>query len=150
MSQIATLILKGTGRIIQTTASSVTMEALGNNSSVIATDSYHTMDELYQHRHALFCALVKIYDNYITPLGTTVKCWKSKLHDDGTMFDDSFIVGMTLKRIEFDPNANIVYKFITYHLPLSWWDKFKIMELDRAPKWDGHSSEDVIERLLEL
>src|SRR5678809_268762 len=60
------------------------------------TDGYHTMEELYNHRYALFIALCRIYDNYVTPLGCRVKCWKSKLHSDGTMFDDSFILGMTI------------------------------------------------------
>lgn len=111
-------------------------------------DEYHKLSELYNHRYALFCALIKIYDNYITPLGTSVKCWKSKLHEDGTMFDNSFIVGMIVKRIGF--NGDNKSFNITYHLPLEWWDKFKIMELAYAPPYDGHTSDDVIERLLEL
>jgi hypothetical protein len=108
-----------------------------------ASDGYHTMTELYEHRHALFCALTKIYDNYITPLGSRVKCWKSKLHSDGTMYPDSFIAGMQVT--EFDK----IYS-ITYHLPLSWWDRFKVMELPTGYDWDGHDSSMTIERLLKL
>lgn len=108
------------------------------------SDGYHTMSELYEHRYALFYALVKVYDDYITPLGSSVTCIKSKLHHDGTMFDDSFIVMMGILKMD---TTRIQ---ISYHYPLSWWDKFNIMEMDRAPKWDGHTSDDVLKRLMEL
>jgi hypothetical protein len=107
-------------------------------------DQYHKLEDLYEHRHALFYALTKIYDNYITPFNTKVSCWKSKLHDDGTMFEDSFIVGMTIRT--FDGTV----EYITYHIPLSWWDKFKLIELKNAPVYDGHTSDDVLERLMRL
>lgn len=107
------------------------------------SDGYHTMDELYQHRHALFCALCKIYDNYITPLNTRVSCWKSKQHADGTMFANWFIAGMTIAKVDGTT-------YITYHLPMVWWNNFNIIEVDKAPEWDGHTSFDVIQRLLEL
>lgn len=112
------------------------------------SDNYHSMDELYEHRYALFYALIKIYDNYITPMGTRIKCWKSKLHSDGTMFDDSFIVGMTIPNSSFEPDKPPLY--ITYHYPMSWWNKFNVIALPNAPKWDGHTSDDVIERLMKL
>lgn len=107
-------------------------------------DGYHTMDQLYEHRHALFCALCKIYDNYITPFNTRVHCWKSKSHHDGTMFEGWFIVGMTITKFTGP------VEYITYHLPMSWWDKFKLIEMEKAPQWDGHTSNDVLERLLKL
>lgn len=113
-------------------------------------DEYHKLSELYNHRYALFCALVKIYDNYVTPLGSSVKCWKSKLHDDGTMFDDSFIAGITIRHFPFNADDKAPFQYITYHLSLSWWDKFKVIEYTSAPKYDGHNSDDVIERLLKL
>lgn len=111
---------------------------------VDVTDTYHTFTELYNHRHALFLALTKIYDNYITPLGTRVRCYKSKLHEDGTMFDDMFIVWMEF--INFDQTLTI----IDYHLPNDWWDKFNLLELPHSPYFDGHTSNDVIERLMKL
>ena len=74
----------------------ITNEKIGlrfeQSKDISISDEYHSMEELYQHRYALFCALVKVYDNYKTPLSSHVVCWKSKLHDDGSMFDDSFIV----------------------------------------------------------
>ncbi len=107
-------------------------------------DKYHMLSELYEHRHALFCALCKIYDNYITPFNTRVHCWKSKLHSDGTMFEGHFIAGMTITQFRGR------VKYITYHLPLSWWDKFNLIVMERAPEWDGHTSDDVIKLLGEL
>lgn len=109
------------------------------------SDGYHTMSELYEHRYALFAALCKVYDGYKTPLGCNVTCYKSKFHFDGTMWDNSFIVMMIINPIMVGQP-----KQISYHLPLSWWNKFNIMELERMWEFDGHTSNDVLKRLLEL
>lgn len=115
----------------------------GQGEDLRISDGYHTMDELYRHRHALFIALCRVYDNYITPLGSRVKCWKSKLHHDGTMYNDSFILGMTISGFRKSEQ-------VSYHLPLSMWDDINVLKMDKAPEWDGHTSEDVIMRLLKL
>lgn len=98
------------------------------------SDGYHTFNELYDHRITLFIALCrKIRD---------ADTWRSRLHSDGTMFEGQFVMGI------FDfPGGQI-----TYHLPLSRWDEteFVAETLDYAPKWDGHSPSDVIERLKRL
>lgn len=107
------------------------------------SDGYHTLTELYTHRHALFAALCKIYDNYITPLNTRIHCWKSKLHSDGTMEPNWFIAGMTINK----PDK---IEYITYHMPIIWWNNFNVIEIDKAPQWDGHTSFDIIKRLGEL
>ena len=93
------------------------------------SDGYHTFDELYEHRHLLFILLVSTNQWYLKP-------WKSKLHDDGPMYPGWFIAGTTL------PSGPI-----SYHLPLEYWDLLNIQELPQAPKWDGHTSKDVVERL---
>jgi hypothetical protein len=110
------------------------------------SDGYHTMTELYEHRFALFCALIKQcnFTNQVAedhgadyPLYTL---WKSKFHEDGTMYDGWFIAG-------------IIYsdeKQLSYHLPLGWWDRCEANIYGKAPKWDGHTSKDVIHRLGEL
>lgn len=117
-------------------------------------DEYHTMEELYEHRYELYLALVKIYDNYVTPLGTKVRCWKSKLHFDGTMFEGDFILGMkTNKDKGFHvEDGKIVdeWEYITYHLPMKYWNRANVIELERAPEWDGHTSKDVLKRLAAL
>lgn len=93
------------------------------------TDGSHTFDELYQHRTILF--------SYICNSNKELS-WKSKLHDDGTMFDDYFIVGIET------PKGNF-----TYHDHIDKWDLYEVKEIDKAPKWDGHESKDVV-RVLSL
>lgn len=114
------------------------------------SDGYHTMDELYEHRHRLFLALVKIYDNYITPLNCHVKCWKARKHDDGSSYEGWFLLGMTVTRPHFNPDVPQDTFDISYHLPDKYWHLAKVVELEKAPPYDGYKSGDVLERLLRL
>jgi len=91
------------------------------------SDGYHTFNELYEHRHALFALLA---DN------CRPNAWKSLKHEDGSQWDGWFVAGINL---DSGP--------ITYHLPMRWFDSFPAPTLDRAPKWDGHTSDQVVERL---
>lgn len=92
------------------------------------SDGYHTFDELYEHRTALLAALCVTLPDY---------SWKSKFHDDGTMYDDMFIVGIML------PMGTV-----TYHCEMKYWDMFdKVDEFPKAPAWDGATSDDSIKRL---
>lgn len=95
------------------------------------SDGYHSFNELYEHRHALFLALLSI---------KATGGWMSKKHDDGSEMDGWFIAGIRLKEGD-----------ISYHLPMHLWDacvKTGAEVLDKAPKWDGHTSKDVIDRLM--
>ena len=100
------------------------MKVDGNTS-----DGYHTFNELYYHRMILFSVICNQNKEI---------AWKSKLHDDGTMYDDYFIVGVKTDEGQY-----------TYHYHLDYWDMFDVKELDKAPKWDGHKPEDIT-RLLTL
>lgn len=92
------------------------------------SDGYHTFNELYHHRAILFAMICNQNKDH---------AWKSKMHSDGTMFDDMFIVGI-----------NSPYGQITYHYDLSpYWDMFKVKELNKAPVWDGHTPQDAIDRM---
>ena len=94
------------------------------------SDGYHTFNELYDHRAALTAALFKSLPSDMV--------YKSKKHHDGTMYDGMFIVGTNLPDIGA----------ISYHYDLDpWWDIFNIREVENAPEWDGHTPNDVIERL---
>lgn len=100
-------------------------------------DSYHTFEELYEHRITLFVSLCKmiIWSQFNVPV------WRSKLHADGTSYDGWFIMGIYKEK----------GKQMSYHLPLSKWDETEWAEtLDRAPVWDGHTSDDVLRRLKQL
>ena len=96
------------------------------------SDGYHTFDELYDHRCLLFVALMK----------TNPKIsWRANNHDDGTSYESWFVAGMHL------PSGDI-----SYHLPQYMWkllDNVKIKTSNKAPKWDGHTSKDVVSRLEE-
>lgn len=92
------------------------------------SDGYHTFDELYEHRHALFGAVVRLLDG-----------WKSRVHSDGTSMEGWFIAGVTTNSGQ-----------VTYHLPDRLWYMFPGRVLDAAPEWDGHTSEDVVLRLKSL
>jgi hypothetical protein len=104
-------------------------------------DGYHTFDELYDHRHTLFIALCRILveaELYYNDSDTFIRVWRSKLHHDESRYDGWFIMG-----IGKEPGRQI-----SYHLPLSRWDETAFAEtLVNAPEWDGHTSDDVIERL---
>lgn len=98
------------------------------------SDGYHTFDELYEHRHALFIALMMAHSK---------NSWRSWQHDDGTCLTGWFIAGVKL------PTGQT----ITYHLPERLWpllDYVACTTETRAPKWDGHTSKDVIERLYDV
>ena len=96
----------------------------------LISDGYHTFDELYFHRMVLFSVICSIFKE---------NAWKSKLHADGTMYLDYFIVGITT------PQGDYSYHYHTDH-----WDYFKyIKELEQAPEWDGHRPTDIT-RLLSL
>lgn len=95
------------------------------------SDGYHTFDELYDHRAKLFSVIVSTFQD---------RAWKSKAHNDGTMFDGMFIVGVET------PEGQA-----TYHYDIDpYWDMFECEELEKAPKWDGHTSDEAISRVLSL
>lgn len=95
------------------------------------SDGYHTFNELYHHRAMLFSVICNIFRK---------RAWKSKLHDTGDMYEGMFIVGI-----------DTPYGQATYHYDIDpYWDMFKVKELDKAPKWDGHTSEEAIARIAAL
>jgi len=106
-----------------------TFKIIGNDIS----DGYHTFGDLYKHRVALFITLCKNLDGY-----KYANTWRSKLHSDETSFEGWFVLGINKEK----------GKQITYHLPMSEWEKTNFAEtLDKAPEYDGHTSNDVLERL---
>ena len=56
------------------------------------SDGYHTYNELYDHRRILFSIICAQHHE---------RAWKSKLHADGTMFEDMFIVGINTPQGQF-------------------------------------------------
>lgn len=110
------------------------------NTDECVCDGYHTFDELYDHRITLFITLCRVL---ISDQGSEhwEPVWRSRLHHDGTSFEGWFIMGVGKNKGQQ----------ISYHLPLSRWEETNFAEtLERAPEWDGHTSDDVLERLKKL
>ena len=108
------------------------------------SDGFHTFGELYDHRIALCIALCRIVHDVNKSFNTPPDVFRSKEHhpDDGKMYEGWFVLGLGLK-----PGK----EQITYHLPLSRWEECSFAEtLEHAPKWDGHTPQDVLERLNRL
>ncbi len=96
------------------------------------SDGYHTFDELYEHRCLLMVGLMRAHPQL---------SWRANNHSDGTNIEGWFIAGMKL------PTGQI-----SYHLPVRMWellDGCGMRTTLRAPEWDGHTSQMVIERLTE-
>lgn len=95
------------------------------------SDGYHTFNELYHHRAVLFSVICNMLPH---------RAWKSKLHHTGDMYDGMFIVGIET------PEGQA-----TYHYDIEpYWDMFKVVEVERAPEWDGHTPEEAINRISKL
>lgn len=93
------------------------------------SDTYHSFNDLYKHR-TILTALAFLLLPYT---------WKSKIHEDGTMYNGMFIVG-----------APTPEGMISYHYDLEYWDLFKIPELPHAPYFTGYTDNDVLERLINI
>lgn len=95
------------------------------------SDGHHTFNELYHHRAVLFSVICN---------ANPAISWKSKLHHDGMMYDDRFIVGIETPQGQ-----------ATYHYDIAtYWEMFNVQEFEKAPEWDGHTSEEAIERIRQL
>ena len=94
------------------------------------SDGYHTFDELYDHRHALFIALMISHPKF---------SWRANNHHDGSNLSGWFIAGMHL------PTGDI-----SYHMPTNLWkclDNHGIRTSNKAPEWDYHTAKLVAMRL---
>ena len=87
------------------------------------SDGYHTFDELYHHRMVLF-SIICNQNGHLA--------WKSRLHHDGTMYDNYFIVGIKTPLGDY-----------SYHYHMDNWDAFNVFEYDNAPEFDGHKPSDI-------
>jgi len=87
------------------------------------SDGYYTFEELYYHRLILAASLVNANPEI---------CWKSKNHDNDSMRDGYFIVGI-------ETNLGVA----SYYYELKYWDLFKCKEIEFAPKWDNTPKETI-------
>lgn len=113
-------------------------EAIEHNQPIgNLSDGYHTFNELYAHRRALFITLCRVLSEEFIYQAV----WKSRNHSDGSIMWDWFIMGIFTAKGEQ----------ITYHLPMREWPNCEFAETrEFAPEFDGHTSADVLKRLAEL
>lgn len=110
---------------------------IGDTSAGQASDTYHTVDELYRHRALLTAALFNSwYQEQCSFHSRNLLVYKARLHSDGTGIEGFFIVMAKL------PTGQI-----SYHYPDADWDLFDIPEQVFAEPWDEHTSADVLDRL---
>jgi hypothetical protein len=105
--------------------------------TTLISDGYHTFDELYQHRNALFIGICTIC--YLNESSYAKIAWKSRRHDDGELAfnGEYFVLGL----------GNRPGEMITYHLPISYWEKCELFAEIETSLYDGHTSDDVLKRL---
>jgi hypothetical protein len=107
-------------------------------------DGYHTFGELYDHRITLFIALCKEIQSNYKYNDEFPMIWRSKRHSDGEFCfgtGTQYVLGIRKE----------TGKQITYHIPIERWHETNFAEtLEKAPEWDGHTSDDVLERLKKL
>lgn len=97
------------------------------------SDGFHTFNELYRFRLLYNAALFNLWASL--DKGEVHKSWR---HSDGEeCFDGGWFIVM----------AQLPTGQISNHYEAADWDLFKIPERDRADEWDGHSAQDVADRL---
>lgn len=107
----------------------------------LVSDWYHTFWELYEHRCVLYVALINLANSYISSKDDSwyISFIKSKTHYDWTSRDWWFIVQWYIN-----------WQQISYHLPNKYWNNVKCPTFEKADNRDWHTSQDVLDRLLEL
>ena len=112
---------------LDTGVSTVTVEVVDTNE---VSDGYHSYGELYDHRTVLFALVTAM---------TSRRTWRSRQHEDGSMFEGMFIVGWEAEDGE-----------VTYHVEDRYWHVFgHCQTLERAPHFDGYTAADILKRLIE-
>jgi hypothetical protein len=141
------------------------------------SDGYHTFKELYEFRKAYNVALFNQWGRIIEtpdPYGRSFGMYEELIEDNHVA--DKYFLNALSSKIKFVP-MNYVHKSrrhhdgklpfgkddwfivcamlptgqISNHYAIEDWDLFQIPETEKALfKFDGHTSEDVINRLLKL
>lgn len=92
-------------------------------------DGYHSFAELYDHRNLLFISFCN---------SNKKMCWKYKHNYDGSRYEGWFGLGYN----------HVDGSQITYHLPEKYYDLVECDEYVVNPFYDGHTSSDVLKRLI--
>lgn len=106
------------------------------NACGTCSDGYHTFDELYEFRRMYNAALFNEW-----ALNNKYDVHKSKKHSDGQLcFGGGWFIVI----------AELPTGQISNHYELKYWNEFNIPIKDKANIYDGHTSNDVLTRLMTL
>lgn len=94
------------------------------------SDGYHTFNQLYDFRNLLFLNLIA---------ANPALAFKTWLNDKKERWEGWFLLGM-----------NTEHGQITCHLPDRFWDMAAVKEIEYNFDYDGHTSDDVCERLAQF
>ena len=101
------------------------------------SDGFHTFDELYRHRMLLCASLFNAWDESWELHGVT-DIHKSLRHSSGELcFGGGWFIVV----------AQLPTGQISYHYPEKDWDLFDIPVRDLPAEFDGHTADDVDQRL---
>lgn len=109
---------------------------IGDTTAGQASDTYHSLDDLYRHRLLLTAALFNSWhagdsSNWLQPH----KSWR---HSDGEpCFGGGWFIVV----------AQLPTGQISYHYPAKDWDLFRITDRLIPADFDGHTADDVVDRL---
>lgn len=98
------------------------------------SDGYHTFGELYEHRCLLFIMLCNMSGQGWG--GDNI--YKTRKNFDKQEWEGWFILTM---------NNAPKFKQISYHIPNKYWDLCDCKEEEYNYNYDGHTSNDVLERM---
>lgn len=124
------------------------IEPLRDDEKNLISDGYHTFGELYDHRCILYIsflqaiATIKSLDEVVDTIEKIQEhpfIWRTRTHSDGSpSYEGWFVLGCGVR-----PGEQI-----TYHIPDRYWKMTSFApEIDKAPEWDKHTSQDVYDRL---
>lgn len=100
----------------------------------LISNGFDTFSNLYSHRATMFMTICQRHLD---------KAWMSWKHFSGGMYNHMFIVGVDTPK-----------GAITYHFDANpYWRLFQkigVREIEVAPKWDGHTPENDLDRIASL
>lgn len=105
------------------------------------SDGSHTFEELYDHRCLLFVSLMQLVADGSCEQYGIHDVWFSQFHDDGSRFDGYIIVGI------LTDNGQCTYHIKENPYGAILRERTDIRELPKAPAWDGHNSQVVLDRI---
>jgi len=112
------------------------MNEKNNEVNENTSDGYHTFKELYEFRRVYNTLLFNEWSSQ-----GKHQVYKSRKHADG---EDCFGGGW------FIVGATLPHGQITNHYEDSAWDSFICEERELGEKWDGHTAQDVLDRMKKL